>query len=100
MTLEKSFIRYPLFTVLLCGLLTSCSSKTENSCDAIVRITTTLSEKADEYWAIEHEKGTGNYSKSEALIFQFDKLIVENSACFTEQQVSFSEERVASGVNS
>jgi hypothetical protein len=86
--------------ILTCGLVTACSTKSENTCDAIVGIATSLSEKADAYWAEEHEKGTGDYAKSEALIVQYDQLVVANPACFTEKEVSFSEGRIASGVNS
>lgn len=91
---------YLALIALMCGLLTACSTKSENNCDAIIGIATSLSQQADAYWAEEHEKGTGNYAKSEALIVQYDQLVVANPACFTEKEVSFSEGRIASGVNS
>lgn len=100
MRIQKAQYSNFLITALVCGLLTACSAKSENSCEAIVGIATTLSEKADAYWAEEHEKGTGNYAKSEALIVQYDQLVIANPACFTEKEVSFSEGRIASGVNS
>lgn len=100
MHIKKAIYSYVLVTALMCGLLTGCGEKSDNSCDAIVEIATSLSENADAYWAEEHEKGTGNYAKSEALIVQYDQLVVSNPACFTEREVSFSEGRIASGVNS
>lgn len=100
MRIKKANYSYVLISALVCGLLTGCTAKSENTCDAIVGIATSLSEKADAYWAEEHEKGTGDYAKSEALIVQYDQLVVANPACFTEKEVSFSEGRIASGVNS
>ena len=91
---------YLTLIILMCGLLTACSTKSENSCDAIIEIATSLSEQADAYWAEEHGKGTGNYAKSEALIVQYDQIVVANPACFSKKEVSFSEGRIASGVNS
>lgn len=100
MPIKQTAMSFALVIILISGLITSCSRHSENSCKEIIDIATKLSAKADLYWSEEHEDGTGDYSKSEALLVEFDQIVVGHPDCFSEQEITFSESRYGRGPTS
>jgi len=77
--------------------LTSCSrATTQDACQQVTEFNASLTEKADRYWEEDNPKngGSGDYSRSEALIVEADQLVVDNPTCFTKEEVSLSEGRL------
>jgi len=91
-----------VFSVAISALVVSlalsgCSRATnEDSCKQITEFNASLTEKADKYWEEDNPKngGSGDYSRSEALIVEADQLVVDNPTCFTKEEVSLSEGRL------
>ena len=77
--------------------LTGCSrATTQDACQQVTEFNASLTEKADKYWEEDNPKngGSGDYSRSEALIVEADQLVVDNPTCFTKEEVSLSEGRL------
>lgn len=86
-----------LSSALVATVLTGCSGSTSQAdCQKVKGIQSSLTDKADAYWEEDHPKngGNGDYSRSEALIIEADKLVVDNPSCFTEKEVSFADGRL------
>lgn len=91
-----------VFSVVISSLvislaLTGCSrATTEDPCKQVTEFNASLTEKADRYWEEDNPKngGSGDYSRSEALIVEADQLVVDNPTCFTKEEVSLSEGRL------
>ena len=89
-----------LALAVFAATLAGCSSeKAQADCKQITDFKATLSEKADTYWEEDHPKngGSGDYSRSEALIIEADQLVVDNPRCFSADDVSLAAGRL--GVN-
>jgi hypothetical protein len=91
-----------VFSVVIASLLvslalTGCSrATTEDACQQVTEFNASLTEKADKYWEEDNPKngGSGDYSRSEALIVEADQLVVDNPTCFTKEEVSLSAGRL------
>ncbi len=67
-----------LITAFLTTALAGCSrATTEDSCKQVTEFNKSLTAKADKYWEEDHPKngGSGDYSRSEALIVEADQLV-------------------------
>jgi hypothetical protein len=94
---RRTVIGVSLYSLICTLALTSCSSATsEADCQKIIGIQSSLTEKADAYWEEDHPRngGDGDYSRSEALIIEADRLIVDNPSCFSEKELSFAAGRL------
>jgi ABC-type enterochelin transport system substrate-binding protein len=91
-----------VFSVAISALVVSlalsgCSRATnEDSCKQITEFNASLTEKADKYWEEDHPKngGSGDYSRSEALIVEADQLIVDNPTCFAQEELALATGRL------
>jgi ABC-type enterochelin transport system substrate-binding protein len=91
-----------VFSVVISALVVSlalsgCSrATTEDSCKQITEFNASLTEKADKYWEEDHPKngGSGDYSRSEALIVEADQLIVDNPTCFAQEELALATGRL------
>lgn len=91
-----------VFSVAISALVVSlalsgCSrATTEDSCKQITEFNASLTEKADKYWEEDHPKngGSGDYSRSEALIVEADQLIVDNPTCFAQEELALATGRL------
>ncbi len=86
-----------LLTALLATALAGCSrATTEDSCKQVTEFNKSLTTKADKYWEEDHPKngGSGDYSRSEALIVEADQLVVDNPTCFTQEELSLATGRL------
>lgn len=91
---------FTLGALILSITLTGCSNTFARAdCQSIIDFKSSLTDKADTYWEEDHPSngGSGDYSRSEALIIEADQLVVDNPNCFGKDDVSLAAGRL--GVN-
>ena len=95
--MSSSVFSIAISSLVISLALTGCSrATTDDACKQVTEFNTSLTEKADRYWEEDNPKngGSGDYSRSEALIVEADQLVVDNPTCFTKEEVSLSEGRL------
>jgi hypothetical protein len=95
--MSSSVFSIAISSLLISLALTGCSrATTDDACKQVTEFNASLTEKADKYWEEDNPKngGSGDYSRSEALIVEADQLVVDNPTCFTKEEVSLSEGRL------
>jgi len=95
--MSSSVFSIAISSLVISLALTGCSrATTEDACKQVTEFNASLTEKADRYWEEDNPKngGSGDYSRSEALIVEADQLVVDNPTCFTKEEVSLSEGRL------
>jgi hypothetical protein len=82
-----------LIATLITSALAGCSrATTADACTQVTEFNASLTTKADRYWEEDNPRngGSGDYSRSNALIVEADQLVVDNPTCFTEEQLSLA----------
>jgi hypothetical protein len=95
--MSSSVFSIAISSLLISLALTGCSrATTDDACKQVTEFNASLTEKADKYWEEDNPKngGSGDYSRSEALIVEADQLVIDNPTCFTKEEVSLSEGRL------
>ena len=95
--MSSSVFLIAISSLVISLALAGCSrATTEDACKQVTEFNASLTEKADRYWEEDNPKngGSGDYSRSEALIVEADQLVVDNPTCFTKEEVSLSEGRL------
>jgi len=95
--MSSSVFSIAISSLVISLALTGCSrATTDDACKQVTEFNASLTEKADKYWEEDNPKngGSGDYSRSEALIVEADQLVVDNPTCFTKEEVSLSEGRL------
>ena len=95
--MSSSVFSIAISSLIISLALAGCSrATTEDACKQVTEFNASLTEKADRYWEEDNPKngGSGDYSRSEALIVEADQLVVDNPTCFTKEEVSLSEGRL------
>ena len=95
--MSSSVFSIAISSLVISLALTGCSrATTDDACKQVTEFNASLTEKADKYWEEDNPKngGSGDYSRSEALIVEADQLVIDNPTCFTKEEVSLSEGRL------
>ena len=95
--MSSSVFLIAISSLVISLALAGCSrATTEDACKQVTEFNASLTEKADRYWEEDNPKngGSGDYSRSEALIVEADQLVVDYPTCFTKEEVSLSEGRL------